>query len=79
MDKVDLIHANEHYAFIRHASGREDTVNIKDLSPAPREVIPEPTAAEGNGNEVRHDPEGAVSKRILRLPNERRPPKKLDL
>ena len=33
VDEVELIEANAQYAHVRHASGREDTVSIRDLAP----------------------------------------------
>lgn len=37
VDRVDLIEANPHYAYVRFDSGRESTVSVKDLAPCPTE------------------------------------------
>ena len=33
VDEVELLEANTHYAHVRHGSGRETTVSIRDLAP----------------------------------------------
>ena len=42
VDEVQLVHANPQYARVKFASGREDTVSIRDLAPGPKELVPEP-------------------------------------
>ena len=35
VDPVELLQANPEFAYIRHQDGREDTVSLRDLAPAP--------------------------------------------
>ena len=38
VESVDLLHANPEFAFIRYQDGRENTVSLRDLAPAPESV-----------------------------------------
>ena len=47
VEPVTLVHTNPEFAFIRHQDGREDTVSLRDLAPAPCNVEnPVPQAQE---------------------------------
>ena len=57
VDEVELLEANTQYAHIRHASGKVDTVSIRDLAPAGEEIPVEVVETNELQDSVRLEPE----------------------
>jgi hypothetical protein len=76
-DKVDLIHANPNYAVIRYNSGREETVNINDISPAVDDI--ETTSNENTTATFPEQVNTQGDDALRRSSRVKKTPKKLDL
>jgi hypothetical protein len=72
VDEVELLEANVQYAHIRHASGREDTVSIRDLAPVGDVVPLTPDGKREGDSETAVSRDGVVSSRDLIEENDRR-------
>ena len=88
MDEVELLESNPRYAHIRYADGRESTVSLRDLAPAPlvesketsstqSDIIPEQDYEDRKETECTDPEPREAPVQVRRLRRERRAPVRL--